>query len=201
MRTVIALMVFVALVPCTTLAQDPHTSLREGAKVRISAPSLGDGPRTARIVASTGDTLVVRPAGARDFTVAIPRAEITRIEVPTGHRPRKGRFALIGLVGGTVIGGIVGAASYSDPCAKDPTVCAGWFYETKQGDAVSGALGGAVLGALGGALLGQLWQRETWSALPLTRTVRVRIAPDRGRVASREGSGLDGVRVTLRWLQ
>jgi hypothetical protein len=198
MRTVIALVTMVALVPRTGVAQDSRHAFAVGDRVRISAPALGDGPRLARIVASTSDTLVVRPAGAPDFTVTVPRAEITRIEVPTGHRPRKARFALIGLAAGSAVGAVVGAASYSDPCAKESAICAGWFYETRGGDALAGAVSGGLLGAVGGAVLGQLWQRETWTALPLTRTVRLQLVP-RGRgLALREGSTLVSLRIARR---
>jgi hypothetical protein len=199
MRIVIALLLFVCFAPRPIVAQETPSSLAVGTSVRISAPSLGDEPRPASIVASTPDTLVVRPTGARDFTVTIARADITRIEVVTGHRPRKGRFALVGLVAGTVVGGIGGAMAYSDPCVKEPAICAGWFHETRQADAIEGALAGAMLGALGGAMLGQIWQREVWTALPLTRTVRRHVAPELGGVAPRERAAVTGVRIALRW--
>ena len=198
MRTVIVLLTMIALVPRTVVAQAPRQTFAVGARLRISAPALGDDPRLAQVVASSSDTLVVRPADARDFTVTVPLAEVTRIEVSTGHRPRKKRFALIGLAAGSAVGALVGVASYSDPCASEPAVCAGWFYETQRGDAVAGAFGGGILGAIGGAVLGQVWQRETWTALPFTRTGRVRLTPGGGGLASRDGSTRVGLRISLR---
>ena len=197
MRTVILLLTIIALAPRTGVAQAPRQTFAAGARLRISAPALGDAPRLAQVVASTSDTLVVRPADG-DFTVTVAIAEVTRIEVSTGRRPRKKRFALIGLAAGSAIGAVVGAASYSDPCVKEPAICAGWFYETQRGDAVAGAFGGGILGAIGGAVLGQVWQRETWTALPLTRTGRVRLAPVGRGLASRDGSTLVGLRISLR---
>lgn len=197
MRTMLALLALITILPRSVVAQDLHSALGVGARVRISAPALGDVPRLARVVSSTADTVVVRPVGARDFTVAVPLVEIDRVEVATGHRPRKARFAVIGLVAGSVGGGVIGAASYSDPCVKEPAICAGWFHETAQSNALSGALEGAAFGALGGAVLGQLWQREVWTTLPHTRTVRVRLAPTQGRFASRNGSRVIGLRLTV----
>jgi outer membrane lipoprotein SlyB len=81
---------------------------------------------------------------------------------------------------------------------KEPAICAGWYYETRQGDAVSGALAGALAGTLGGAVLGQIWQREVWTALPRTRSVRLHVTPDRGSVGSRERAMAPGVRIALR---
>ncbi len=198
MRTVIVLLTMIALVPRAGVAQAPRQAFAVGSRLRISAPALGDDPRLAQVVASSSDTLVVRPADARDFTVTVPLAEVSRIEVSTGHQPRKKRFALIGLAAGSAVGALVGVASYSDPCVKEPAVCAGWFYETQRGDAVAGAFGGGILGAIGGAVLGQVWQRETWTALPFTRTGRVRLAPGGHGLASRDGSTQVGLRISLR---
>jgi len=198
MRTVIVLLTMITLVPHTGVAQAPRHAFAVGDRLRISAPALGDGPRVAQIVASTSDTLVVRPADARDFTVTVPLAAITRIEVPAGRRPRKKRFALIGLAAGSAVGAVVGAASYTDPCVKEPAICAGWFHETAQGDAIAGAFSGGVLGALGGAVLGQLWQRETWVPVPHTRTVRVRLAPGGRGLAARDGSTRVGLQIAIR---
>jgi hypothetical protein len=197
-QVVILMLSILALVPCIGRAQDARPAIVTGDRVRISAPALGDGPRVARVVTWSPDTLVVRPEGARDFTVTVPLAEVTRIEVPGGHRPRKARFALIGAAGGGVVGAVAGAASYSDPCVEEPAICAGFFYDTRQGDVVAGALGGVLLGAIGGAVLGQLWQRETWTALPLRRTVRMEVSPERPGLASRGGSTLVSLRIGLR---
>lgn len=200
MRTMLALLALLALItilPRAVVAQDLRSALGVGARVRISAPALGGAPRLARVVASTADTVVVQPADSRDFTVAVPLVEIDRVEVPTGRRPRKARFAVIGLIAGTVGGGIIGAASYSDPCVKEPAICAGWFHETAQTNALSGALDGAAFGALGGVVLGQLWQREVWTTLPRTRTVRVRLAPTQVRLASGNGSRVIGLRLAV----
>ena len=198
MRTVIVLLTMIALVPRAGVAQAPRQTFAVGTRLRISAPALGDDPRLARVVASSSDTLVVRPADARDFTVTVPLAEVTRIEVSTGHRPRKKRFALIGLAAGSAVGALVGAASYNNPCVDEPAICAGWIHETRLSNAWGGAFGGGALGAIGGAILGQLRQGETWTALPLTRTGRVRLAPGGGRLASRDGSTLVGLRISLR---
>lgn len=197
MRTMMALLALVTLISRPVVAQELRSALTVGARVRVSAPALGGAPRLARVVSSTADTVVLKPSDARDFTVAVPLAEIDRVEVSAGHRPRKARFALIGFVTGTVVGGILGSASYSDPCVKDPAICAGWFHETRQSDAISGAFVGGVLGTVGGAVLGQLWQREVWTALPRGRTVRMRLAPEQRRLASRNSPMPVGVRISL----
>lgn len=198
MRIVIVLLTSAVLLSRAVDAQDTRHALAVGDRVRISAPTLGGGPRLVRIVASSADTLVVRPVDARGFTVTVPLTDIQRLEVSSGHRPRKARFALIGLAAGSVVGAVVGAASYSDPCVKDPAICAGWFYETRGGDEFAGAIAGALLGTVGGAVLGQVWQRETWTALPLTRVVRLELAPRARMLVSRGSSTLVGLRIVLR---
>ena len=126
----------------------------------------------------------MRPDGASGFDVTVPRTEITQLDVSVGRRTRKGKFALVGFGAGTVVGLIVGAATYSDPCNTEPAICAGFFYETRRTDAFAGAVSGAVLGAVGGAITGQLWTTDRWAQHPLGAqgaSLRILPASNRGR--------------------
>ena len=183
-RLLVVLTLFGIVAPERSAAQAGLASLWPGARVRVKAASLGPTSRTARVVAASVDTIVLRPDGASGFDVTVPRGEITQLDVSVGRRTRKARFALIGLGAGSVVGGIAGAASYSDPCKTEAAICAGFFYETRGSDAFAGAVAGALLGAVAGAIAGQLSPTDQWKQHSLGThgsSLRILPAPNRGR--------------------
>jgi hypothetical protein len=130
------------------------------------------------------DAIVVRPDHASGFDVTLPRADITRLDVSVARHTRKARFALLGLGAGSLVGAVVGAASYSDPCTSQPSVCSGFIYETRGSDVFGGAVSGAVLGAIAGTITGQLSRTDEWMQHSLGSrgaSLRVLPAPSRGR--------------------
>lgn len=171
-------------VPEYSAAQTGLASLTPGARVRVTAPSLGPTPLPARVVTASADTLVVHPDGASGFDVTLTRTEITQLDVSVGRSTRKARLALIGAGAGALVGLVAGAATFTDPCVDNPAICAGWFYETQQSAAAGGLVGGAVLGAIAGAVAGQLWKTDRWMRYPLrlqSGALRILPAPNGGR--------------------
>jgi hypothetical protein len=126
----------------------------EGSRVRVTAAPLHLQRREATITSFYADTVFVRVAG--DSLVAIPRAALTRVEVPVGDAPRPiGRSALIGAGVGALAGGVLGVL-----CA-DPE-CPPHLVEITTA-------GGAGLGALLGAAAGALRQPREWDAVDVRR--------------------------------
>ena len=180
-RHLVVVTLFAIAAPEYGAAQTGLAALSPGAHVRVRAASLGPAARTARVVTAGADTIVVRPDDASGFDVTLPRTEITQLDVSAGRRTRKARFALVGAGAGAVVGGIVGAASYADPCEKEPAICAGFFHDTRQSDAFGGAVAGALLGAAAGAITGQLRTTDRWTLHPLgARSASLHILPAHG---------------------
>lgn len=62
-------------------AQAADSPLVEGARARVAAPALGPSPRIVLVVATRGDTLVVRPDEGTGFEVSVPLPSISGVEV------------------------------------------------------------------------------------------------------------------------
>jgi len=180
----LSVLVLVAIAPEYSAAQSGLASLSPGTRVRVKAASLGPSARSARVVSAGADTLVVRPDGEGDFTVTLPRTEITQLDVSVGRSTRKARLALAGAAVGGLVGVVVGVATFTDPCVENPAICAGWFYETQGSAAFGGFVGGALVGAAAGAIAGHFWTTDRWAPRPLhlqSAVLRVVPAPSRGR--------------------
>src|SRR4051812_11643497 len=116
-RLLTALLVVLLARPDAMLAQAAASTapMLPGARVRIT--QIGEQPRVAVVVARSADTLLVRWR-EHAKTVAVPLAEISRLEISSGqHRNVVKGIALGTLTGGTV-GALLGAAIYS-PCTSN----------------------------------------------------------------------------------
>jgi len=177
-RFVAALLVILLARPDALTGQSAQSAsaIRPGARVRITQE--GQKPRVAVLVAPGADTVLVRWA-EHTSTVAVPLAEVSRLDVSTGRHRKLLKGALVGTLSAGTVGALLGAATYS-PC--ESTEFFGCFMEpTSQGE--SALLGGIVGGALGlivGTLAG-LPTRESWHQVPLeARRVALAVTP-RGR--------------------
>ena len=132
--------------------------LHPGDIARVSATTPALNRFVGRVVALTDDTLALQPdnSGAR---IAIPRAALTSTErrLPDASRAKHTLAgAGIGLLGGAVVGGAVGAV-VTQPCSGSESPC---------GPGFGAFLGGVGLGTLGlilGTVIGVAMPVERWS--------------------------------------
>ena len=164
-------------------AQVPTTRpLAVGSRARVTASALGPDRRVATVLAHRGDTLALRPEGTQD-SLALPLAQVTRLEVSRGERGRVRRGLALGLLGGAVLGAAGGYAMYeSDPCAGESIESLGCLASpplSRSEEMLVGAGLGGLLGAVAGGVAGALWRTERWERVPLgPRVARVRVRPD-----------------------
>ena len=160
----------------TGQAAMPEGAVGPGARVRIT--QAGQKPRIAVVVARSADTLVVRWP---EYTnpVALPFAEISRLDLSTGRHRKVLKGAAIGTLSAGAAGAILGAATYT-PCESTEFLgCLMAPTSASESAAIGGVLGGA-LGLIVGTLVG-LPKRDDWHRVSLDASrVAVAVTP-RGR--------------------
>ncbi len=148
-----------AVAPLTRVTAQEPPPVKVGARVRVTALSLGLNNHTGRLTAVDRDALTVD-------TLRIAVASVTRLDV---HRGRKLSVSggILGFLGGAVVGGAVAYVAFQDdqgaPTCTNETSC----------PLVIGAV--AVGGAAIGALVGRT---DRWEEVPLDQ-LRVSVAPQR----------------------
>jgi hypothetical protein len=152
-------------VPALAPAQTPGIPawpVQAGSRVRILSPVLGDERQTVTVVSSTSDALVYRQ-NAQAAPQTLSSGVITRLEISTGTRAHKAKGALIGLLAGAAVGGILGYATWQRPTCKDPSQPFGCFTIDfgPGGDAAFFGAFGGMLGTIVGALIG-IHQTDNW---------------------------------------
>jgi hypothetical protein len=180
----IAALFFLLLAQTQSLvAQDIAAAAALVPGTRVGITTRDDSkPRVAVVVARTADTLQLQMAGLAN-TVAVPLAEISRLDVSTGRHRNVYKGMIIGVFAGGAGGALLGAASYQ-PCTRN---CL--FAPSDAGD--SGLIGGIAGGALGlvvGSLIGSA-RVDDWK----------RVAADGRRVAVSVEPRARGVGVALRF--
>jgi hypothetical protein len=138
----------------------------EGSRIRVSTEPdvVRPNPLVTTLVRLTPDTMTVI-ASSGGAELAIPNSAVTRLEVSGGKQGRALRGLGIGLVAGTVVGGLAWALGSSS--------CEGELCGTGIDDAVSATFGAVALvaGALGGAtvglIIGAASPAERWDPVPL----------------------------------
>lgn len=146
-----------------------------GARVRITQS--GSQPRIGVVVARSADTLVVRWP---EYTnaVALPFAEISRLDLSTGRHRKVLKGAAIGTLSAGAVGAILGAVTYT-PCESTEFLgCLLAPTSASESAVIGGVLGGA-LGLIVGTLVG-LPKRDDWHQVSLESRVAVAVTP-RGR--------------------
>lgn len=151
------------LIPSRLRTQAP--SLEAGVLVRVGTAD--PGGRTHRRIGSLvaiGDSVVLSPRDSwkRTSRLAIARSSVTSLEV---GRPAKGhrlRYAVIGAIGGAVIGYNIADKKRTYSCGQ----CDGAAQLYQATDAAVGAAIGLVGGALIGVAVGQPRTRWTPVTLP-----------------------------------
>jgi hypothetical protein len=167
----VVLLVTGLLVPRAARAEDASAlpTLTPGQRIRFATAT--EPRRTATLIETDGEVLVVRIAGQGD-AVRVPLADMQRLEVSAGRHSYASQGALIGAIPGVAFGGLVGAYA---TCFDMPD-CSG----------VPGALlGAALVGTVtmaAGAGIGALIKTERWQkAAPIHAALQ--LAPTRGGMA------------------
>jgi hypothetical protein len=164
MRNIIlAIIVFTLFSHARAVAQD-LLLLRPGAKVRMTAPTLGLSERIGRVQELTGDTLVMqvnamRQGRLRIEVLQVPMPAIAKLDVTTGRRGHWLEGAGIGFL----FGAVVGLASGDDSSDQ-------WFAYSAGEKALAGGFGFGLIGAGVGALI----KSDKWAEVPLDQ-VRPRL--------------------------
>lgn len=138
--------------------------LRPGDIARVSATAPVLNRFVGRVVLLTDDTLALQPddSGSR---IAIPRAALTSAErrLPNASRATHTLAgAGIGLLGGAVVGGALGAL-FTQPCSGSESPCGPGF------GAVLGGVGLGTVGLILGTVIGVALPVERWSPVMSTR--------------------------------
>jgi hypothetical protein len=182
---VISFAIAVALSPEPAGAQPSNPLAPQQARVRIAAPSLGEGKHVARVISATSDPMVFQLEGRTD-SVTFRRGEITSLERSEGTRSRGRRGMGIGFLSGVAIGVVAGLA-YQPNC--DPAETVG-YCQTKGGAVAEGSVYLGFLGTIVGGAFGLLVRSDKW--VPVERThwaSRVSLA--------RSNQSIGGVRIAF----
>lgn len=173
-RIVLAAAALAALLPRFAPAQGTLYPLGVGARVRVSAPTLGPVPRVARVVEERRDSLIVRTEDAQHLMAAMPYSDITRIDVSRGKkRSSMRRWAGIGFIAG----GTLGAMMFPPDKGSHGSVP---FEDFSQ---LGNVIMLAGVGAGIGALVAHGQQQEQWQYMPLTERRVGFVMSHRGRGA------------------
>ena len=176
MRSAMLLAVLL-FVPITHSAAQRSLTLVRGQRARVTAPALGAYHHELRYVGSFGDTLMF----SADTVLAVPLADVVRLEILKGQRSYKWPGAAIGLGCGALVGVGIGYAVTTDGSGN-------WDFSRPMAVMVGGVAFG-VIGTGVGAWVGLSIRTDQWRDVPL-EGLRVSVAPVR--------SGLSvGARITF----
>jgi hypothetical protein len=157
-----------ALAGPTLGADEPPDALLPGPGQRVRFETLTQPRRTATVVDTEADAIVVSLRGGREI-VRVPLADVQRLEVSAGRRTHASQGALLGTIAGGVLGGLAGASG----CFQAEDCDGGTF-------AAIGAVIGGTLSGLLGAGVGALCQTEKWERVD-TRHVQLQLGPASAR--------------------
>ena len=181
MRNIIlAVTAFTLAIPARAVAQGTLW-VTPGAKIRVTAPTLGLSEQVGRVRETRGDTLVLltdvmRGGHLRTDTVHLAMPMVTKLDVRTGGRSHWLEGAGIGFA----LGAVIGVASGDDPSSQ--------LLAANAGQKAIGI--GSLLGIVG-AVVGKGIKSDRWSEVPLDQ-IRPRL------VAQQDGVGV-GVSIALRF--
>lgn len=165
MKRSLGILALAALLPAVAWGQS--ASLAPGARVRVTSPSDNLKRHVSTVTEMRGDSIVMSGStGSR--TVAL--GNVTALDVSTGKRRNVGRYALIGLGAGTLLGVTAGVAA-KDDCEEAFNYC---VVPVDAGFAGVMVLATGAVGLVTGAIAGALHQTDRWEKHP---GIRAAIAP------------------------
>jgi hypothetical protein len=167
-----ALFALALLAPVPGVSQaapsDSAAVVDAGSRVRIAAPAFGKKKQVGTVVSVTRDTLVLRQGAARS-SLPVATSDITALEISRGTYTRKAKGALWGLLIGAGAGAAIGYVSYKEPKCSDPGMFGCGFDILGPDSKESNAVIGAILGGMVGPIAGALWgMRNTDRWVPAT---------------------------------
>lgn len=154
MRTfpVVCLVAAVAAFPLRGQVPRQPDVLRIGAPVRVTTSDFPGSPLVGVFAGTVGDTILVGIPGGSD-ALRLSLRNVSRIETQVGRRSRATTGAVIGMLAGTALGGIVaGVASKNGLVPSDAGLIIG---------------GGGVGAILGGIVAGTVFRAPRWVLVPL----------------------------------
>lgn len=132
----------------------PLSTLVPGDRVRVEV--LGNRETlTATIESVTADELVLKSMGAAQ-PLRLSLGQLDQVDVARGSRTQWRKGAVIGLIPGAVLGGLLGVAFACDP---DVAGCESGF--TLGAGLVGGVIGGTATATIG-ALVGLAFRTDRW---------------------------------------
>jgi hypothetical protein len=166
-----AALVLAMLTPMLADFAAAQTAVVEGARIRIRLP--GQEPIVGRLIAVSGDSLLLSPPHTNDFRT-YPLSEIQSVKV--SHA---------GIDDGAWNGMIIGSLAFA-------TLFGSLTYQ--DDDALGFTLFGAFLGSAIGLVFGHAASRETWAAATVPTQRQERLPPSEARAALRTQLQLDALK-------
>ena len=164
------------LIPLWTVSSQ-GVQPKRGDRIRITAAPNALDNRIASVLSVRGDSLILHVALAPTKTLAVARADVTRLEVSTGRSRHAGRGAGIGALVGVTSGAFMGYTSGDDR--------RGWFRFTAEEKAVGYGVGLGVAGLVIGTVVGALHVTDRWTSVPLGSAAEATPRLQVGRGSSR----------------
>jgi len=142
----------------------PLSTLAPGDRVRVE--TFGNGETlTATIESVSADQLVLSPVGAGQ-PLRLSLGQLERLDVARGQQSQWRKGAVIGLIPGAALGGLLGVAM---ACDSEIAGC-----DNQPGFALGAGFFGAVIGgtatAAVGALVGLAFKTDRWVRVPDGKT-------------------------------
>ena len=187
----LATVLWLATLGTPAAAQQPAADslLQAGATVKFrtwatdAAARRMSSPLTGTVVARDGDDLRIRLART-GAVVTVAAGQLARLEVSGGRSRHTTEGALVGLGGGTLIGGLVGAAvAFGD---EFKYACSGSCASANRDRSIYvGAGVGALVGTIAGATVGHFLKTEQWSRIIPAPHAGLHLEPAPGGLALR----------------
>lgn len=168
MKTIYGILVTALLFPAFAEAQSP--TLAPGARVRVTSPNDALKRHVGVVTEMRGDSIVLAGASGRR-TVAL--ANVTSLDVSMGTRSNVGRYALMGLGAGALVG-VVSVYASADDCESEVGGC---FFVDDGGLEAAAVTVISALGLVAGAIAGAAHRTDRWQ--PVHGSFKASIAPSR----------------------
>ncbi len=166
MKRSLGILALAALLPAVAWGQS--ATLAPGARIRVTAPNDNLKRHVSTVTEVRGDSIVMSSStGSR--TVAL--SNVTALDVSTGKRRNVGRYALIGLGAGALLG-VAAFSEAKGDCDDDLGFCP--IPLSDEQVVAAGGFLAATAGLLAGAVVGALHQTDRWEKHP---GIRASVAP------------------------